>query len=268
MTFSTARRLSVAGGLVCVFLLTAGKAGAADKKEVVKQARSAYYSLQSQGLVEFQCNMAPDWEALLQGARQADPGRAEQAIATLKQLQFTVSLGRSGSAKITHTTVTAANDQMAQGLNQIYTGMEQMVTGFFQTWSPFMLGSPLPEAEGDFQMEEKAGQWNLTYKDGTANVVTTMGKNFAIQELKVITDEFTSTIQPGFTSTPKGFLLTGYQADYHGKSPSDTTQLKVGIAYQDVNGLQLPKKLDLSGSYGGSPFQMEITFSGCQATKQ
>jgi hypothetical protein len=267
MSLSTGRRLSVAAAVVCVLFPTLGTAGAADKKEVVKQARSAYYSLQSQGLVEFQCNMAPDWEALLQDARKADPARADQAITTLKQLQFTVSLGRTGSAKVTHTAVAAANDQMAQGLNQVYTGMEQMVTGFFQTWSPFMLSSPLPEAESDFQMEEQAGQWNLIYKDGTADVVTTMGKNFAIQELKVITEEFTSTIQPGFTSTPKGFLLTRYQANYHGKSPAETTQLNVGIAYQEVNGLQLPKKLDLSGSYGGNPFAMEITFSGCQATK-
>lgn len=268
MSLSTGRRLSVVAAVVGVFFLPAGTAAAADKKEVVKQARRAYYSLQAQGLAEFQCNLAPDWETLLQDVRKADPARADQAITTLKQLQFTVSLGRTGSAKVTHTTVAAANDQMAQGLDQIYTGMEQMVTGFFQTWSPFMLSSPLPEAEGNFQIAEQGGQWNLTYKDGTADVVTTMGKDFAIQELKVITEEFTSTIQPGFTSTPKGFLLTGYQADYHGKSPSDTTQLKVGIAYQEVNGLQLPRKLELSGSYGGSPFQMAIALSGCQATKQ
>jgi hypothetical protein len=268
MKLSTGRRLSVVAAVVCVFFLAAGTAGAADKKEVVKQARGAYYSLHSRGLVEFQCNLTPNWEALLQDTRKTDPARADQAITTLKQLQFTVSLGRTGSAKVTHTTVTAANDQLAQGFNQIYGGMEQMVSGFFDTWTPFMITHPFPEADSDYELADQGEQWALSYKEGTADVVTTMAKNFAIRELKVSTPEFNSVLQPQFTPSAQGFLLTGYVADYHGKSPSDTTQLKVGIAYQEVNGLQLPKKLDLSGSYGGSRFQIEVTFSGCQATTQ
>jgi hypothetical protein len=272
MKLSTGGRLSRAAMVVCA-LLAAGTAGAADKKpadrkEVIKRARSAYYSLQSQGLAEFQCTMAPNWEALLQETRKTDAAGVDRAIQALRQLQFTVSLGITGSAKVTHTTIAAANDQMAEGLNQVYSGMEQMVSGFFDTWSPFMRTSPFPEAEGNYELADQGEQWTLSYKEGTAAVVTTMGKDFAIHELKVNTPEFFSSLQPQFTRSPRGFLLTGYQADYRGKSPSDTTQLKVGIAYQEVNGFQLPKKLDLSGSYGGSPFQMQVTFLGCQATKQ
>jgi hypothetical protein len=268
MKLSTGRRLSLAVVVVCGFFLAAGAAGAADKKEVVKQARGAYYSLQSQGLADFQCNMAPDWEALLQDTRKTDPASADRAITTLKQLQFTVSLARTGSAKVTHTTVAAANDQMAQGLNQIYGGMEQMVSGFFDTWSPFMITHPFPEADSNYELADQGEQWALSYKEGTADVVTTMGKNFAIRELKVSTPEFNSVIQPQFTRSTQGFLLAGYVADYRGHLPSENTHLQVGIAYQTVNGLQLPQKLNLSGSYGGSPFQIEVTFSGCQATKQ
>lgn len=251
-----------------LLFLSAATARAADKKEVMQKARDAYYSLKSNGLVEFQCNMAPDWNALLADTRKSDPAAVDRAIQTLNQLQFTVSLGTSGSAKVTHTTVTPTNDEMAKGLNQIYGGMEQMVSGFFDTWSPFMLTSPLPDAGGDYQLEEQPEQWNLSYKEGTADVATTIGKDLAIRELKVTTPEFRSTIQPQFTGGPKGFLLTGYQAEYYGQSPSETTKLTVGIVYQEVNGLQLPQKLSLGGSYGGSPFQVEVTFSGCRATKQ
>lgn len=273
MKLRTGHGLGCAVVVMCALLLTAAAAGAADKKaadkkEIIKQARSAYYSLQSQGLVEFQCNMAPNWEALLQETRKTDGPGVDRAIRTLKQLQFTVALGSAGSAKVTHTTVAATNDQMAEGLNQIYSGMEQMVSGFFDTWSPFMRTSPFPEVEGSYELADQGGQWVLSYKEGTAAVVTTMGKDFAIHELKVETSEFLSSLQPQFTRSHGGFLLTGYQADYRGKSASDATKLKVGIDYQEVSGLQLPKKLDLSGNYGGTPFQMQVTFLECKATKK
>lgn len=268
MKRSAGRVLSAAVMSICLFFLPAATARAADKKDVIKRARDAYYSLKSRGMVEFRCSMVPNWEALLQDTRKTDPAAADRAIKTLDQLQFSVSLGTIGRAKVTHTTITPTNSQMAAGLNQIYGGMEQMISGFFDTWSPFMITSPLPEADSDYQLEEQADQWSLSYKEGTAVVLTTMDKNFAIRELKVSTPEFKSVIQPQFTSTARGFLLSGYQADYRSKSPSETTQLQVRIAYQEVNGLQLPQKLNLGGSYGGSPFGAEVTFSGCQATKR
>lgn len=260
-------RLGIAASGLCLFLLAATGARAADKKDVVRQAHSAYYSLKGWGLVEFKCNLAPNWEALLQDLKKTDPDSAERAIKTLSQLQFTASMGTTGSAKVTHTTVTPINKEMADGLNQIYGGMEQMVSGFFDTWSPFMITSPLPDPDGDYQLEEQGEQWTVSYKEGTADVVTTMGKNFAIRELKVSTPEFLSAIRPQFTRSNQGFLLAGYVADYRGKAPSETTHLEVRISYQVVNGLQLPQVLNLSGSYGGSPFQVEVAFSGCQATK-
>ena len=255
---------------VWLLFLSAATACAADKdrKDVIKRARDAYYSLKSNGLVEFHCDLSPDWQALLEDTRKTDAAAADRAIQTLKQLRFTVSLGTSGSAKVTHTTITPINDEMAKGLNQIYGGMEQMVSGFFDTWSPFMITSPFPEPDGEYELEERPGQWNLSYKDGSANVATAIGKDLAIRELKVTTTEFNSTIQPRFSGSPRGFLLTGYQAEYYGKSPGQTTKLRVDILYQEVNGLQLPRKLSLGGSYGAVPFQVEVTFSGCQATKQ
>lgn len=264
------RRIGLAFVGLCL-LCWASSAFAAppDKKEVVRQARGSYYSLKSHGLVDFQCNIIPNWDALLQDAKKTDPDAANRAIATLKQLQFTVAMGTTGSAKVTHTTVNPENSKMAEGLNQVYGGMEQMVTGFFDTWTPFMIGSPFPEVESDYALADQGDHWTLSYKEGpTTDVATTMGKNFAISELKVNTPQFSSSIRPQFTTGSQGFMLAGYHADYSGQSPAETTKLDIGIAYQSVNGFQLPQKLNLSGSYGGTPFQVEVTFSGCQARGQ
>jgi hypothetical protein len=270
MKRSIARGLSVwATLLLCLLFLTAAGASAADKRDVIKEARTSYYSLQTQGLAGFQCNLTPNWDALLEDTKKTDPKAADRAISMLRQLQFTVSLGTTGSAKVTHTTIAATDDKMAEGLNQIYSGMEQMVSGFFDTWSPFMISSPFPEAGSNYELADEGDLWNLSYKDGASTgVVTTMTKSLVIRELKVNTPQFSSSIRPQFTNSAQGLLLTGYQADYLGQSPSETTHLQVGIAYQTVNGFQIPQKMDLGGSYGGSPFQVEVTFSGCQASKR
>jgi hypothetical protein len=249
-----------------LFVLMGAGANAADKKDVVREARAAYYSLQTRGLSQFQCNMTPNWDSLLADTKKTNPVGADRAISMLRQLQFTVTQGSRGPAKVTHTTITATDDKMAEGLNQIYSGMEQMVSGFFDTWSPFMVSSPFPDTGSNYQLADEGALWSLSYKDGpSAQVVTTMTKGLLIRELKVNTPQFSSSIRPQFTDSAQGMLLTGYQADYVGQSPSETTHLQVGIAYQTVNGFQLPQKLNLGGSYGGSPFQVEVTFSGCQA---
>jgi hypothetical protein len=84
--------------------------------------------------------------------------------------------------------------------------------------------------------------------------------------VKVTADKFVSTIKPQFASTPKGYLLIGYDADYQGATGDDRTVLQVNIENQKVSSLQIPQKLALKGSYNGSPFAVEVTFSGCTAT--
>ncbi|HEY6305784.1 MAG TPA: hypothetical protein VI488_04900, partial [Candidatus Angelobacter sp.] len=166
-----------------------------------------------------------------------------------------------------HTTVTPANEETAKGLDQVYGGMEQMVSGFFDTWTLFVINPPFPDAESVYQLADQGDHWQLSYKEKDTDVTTILDKKSVVRDLRVSTSEFTSSIQPQFTSTSQGFLLAGYQADYTGKSPSDKTHLQVRITYQEVNGLQLPKDLNLGGSYGGVPFQVEVAFSGCRATK-
>jgi hypothetical protein len=261
------RRIAV---LALYCFLPGTTASAFDNKDVIKQARNAYYSIQDQGSIEFQCVATPNWEKLLQAALKANPSGVGQVVIKLKKINFIVSVAKNESAKITHNAVPADNDKQAEGLKQIYSGMEQMVRGFFDTWSTFMKYPPLPVPDGEYQLREQGGQWDLTYRDGTADVATIMDKDFAVRELKVSAPEFLSTIRPQFTRSNAGFLLTGYQGDYRSKSPNanDTTQLQISINYQQVSGFQLPKTLDLDATYAGARSKVEVTFSGCTATKR
>jgi hypothetical protein len=248
-----------------LFLLATLPAQAVDKDVVIRQARAAYYSLNGEGMQQFQCNVMPNWESLLADLRKTDAAAADRAIQKLKELQFSAIVPSQGNAKVMHNEISADNKQVADGLTQIYSGMEQMIVGFFQTWSVFVITPGLPEAGSVFQLEEIPSGYRISYKDGAADVITQLNKDFSISSTAVRSKEFDSTLQPLFKQTAKGLLLSGYQAIYTGASAAEKTELQVKVDYQQVDGLQLPKTLDLQGSYGGNPFKIEVAFAGCHA---
>lgn len=266
---STAVRLWLSLLICCSAFSTLSSGQAvANKQSVLSQARQSYYNLRSQGLSAFTCSVTPNWEVLLQKERAQNPEGVDHAIQALNQLHFTLSFGADDSVKLTHNELTDQNEDMIAALKQIYGGMEQMASGFFDTWKLFMLNTPFPEINSDYGLQAAGPQYRLTYRDGLADVVTTMGRDFAISDLKVTTTEFDSDIQPQFTKSPKGFLFSAYDATYQSKNPGEATQLKVRIGYQEVEGLELLQQLDLSGSYGDKPFAVQLTFSDCKVTKK
>ena len=179
-----------------------------------------------------------------------------------------MSLNSDGKVTVSHRAdVAPAGQQRAEDLNQIFSGMEEMITGFFDTWSAFMLTSPLPEVESEYDLTNEGDGYLLSYRDGATRVATVMTKDLLISEMKISTTEFNSSIWPHFTKSREGLLLTGYDANYQPTSGPGTTHLKVEISYQEAGGLQLPQTLHLQGSYNGASFAVETAFADYQVKK-
>lgn len=256
--------------LVCGIVLgaLAGTAPAADKKAVVQDARHAYYNLRTLGFESFECSIRPNWNLVLADERKADPRQADTAIQTLERLRFTIDLNPDGTVKFSHNELSGQSKQMNEALQQIFGGMEQTMTGFFDTWKLFVLDSPFPDPDGDFQLQDLGALYRVTYRDGTADVTITMTKDFAITDLNVASPEFVSSIRPRFAKLPDGWLLNAYEASYRSAKPEEATELKVAVNYGAVNGLQTIQKLSLGGTYGGSAFNVELAFADCNVTKR
>lgn len=254
---------SLLSGVIC-----AQAGDAANRQALLAQARHAYYNLRTEGLDSFECSVTPDWEVLLRAERQQNPEGVDAAIRTLRQLQFITRLSSDSSVKLTHNDLTGQSNEMMTALRQIYSGMEQMASGFFDTWKLFMLSPPFPEVASEYQLERVGPRYRLSYKEASASVVTSMENDFSITDMRVTTPEFESAIRPDFARTTKGFVLSGYEADYQSQKPEETTHLKVHMDYQEVAGLQMLKKLSLAGSYGGSNFAVDLAFDGCKVTKK
>ncbi|HET7873206.1 MAG TPA: hypothetical protein VFL42_11885, partial [Terriglobales bacterium] len=240
------------------------------KQDVLRQARAAYYNLRSEGLLEFQANVVPDWNPILEPLRKsADAQSIERAKRILGGLHFAMSLDRSNTVKVTHSSdAPPENADLAKGFNQIFEGMEQALTGFFETWSPFMLTSMFPDVDSEFQLDDLGDKYKVSYKDGDADVVLTMGKNFVLSEAKVTSPKFSSFIWPEFTATSKGLVLSGYSADYRSTNSDEITKLKIKIGNREINALQLPGTVTLDAIYNGNPYLMQLAFADFQVQKK
>ena len=253
--------------LVCGLAAAQSPVPAAASQRVVEKARLAYYNLRTAGLDEFRATIKPNWSLVLKDQLNADREKGEAAVKLLNGLHFSMLLDKDGKVTVTHHTDTEpANEQQRQGFDQIYSGMDQTITGFFTTWSVFMLSPPLPAANSEYQLEDLGAQYRISYKDGASDVVTTMGKDMIITEVKENSANYISSIKPQLTRTAKGFVLSGYSADYTPTSGKGVVKLDLKIVNQLVNGLQLPAYLVLDSVLDGEPTHIELAFSEHQVT--
>jgi hypothetical protein len=244
---------------------TASAAADARRRQIVQQGHDAYYSLRAHGLEGFQSTIKPNWEQVLRGQGATDPAQLENALKLLNGIHFTMVMDEKGAVTVMHKTdVEPPNEQVRKGFEEIYSGIDQAVSGFFATWSLFMLTSPFPEVNSDYQVDEQGSQYRLTYKDGSSDVVTLLGKDMVIQEVKVTSPQFTSVVRPHVNKTATGFVLAGYDADYTPTSGPGMVHLDVKIGHQMIQGLQLPVSLTADSTLDGAPTHMELAFSEYQ----
>lgn len=210
--------------LLSVALLIANFAGASyavpmqantkDPKGVVEKAWHSYYSLKAQGMLEFRCNVQPDWNLTYKSVK-ADPSTMQDLMPLLQKTYFKVIVGPEGASTVSHESdVAPSNEKLAESMRKSIGGIEQILTGFFQTWSGFVVNPLLPATDSDYRVEELGDKYRLTYKEGaTTDVVTTLDHNFAIEQFEVTEPNLTATLRPTWTRNEKGLLLlTGYNA--------------------------------------------------------
>jgi len=246
---------------------TAAASGTTDaaRKQVVQRGHDTYYNLRAHGLDGFQSTIQPNWEQVLKAGGASDPAQLQAALKLLNGIHFTMLLDKDGKVTVSHTTDTEPpNEQVRQGFNDIYSGIDQAVSGFFATWSLFMLNSPFPEVDSNYKVDDQGSQYRLSYKEGSSDIVTLLSKDMVIQEVKVVSPQFTSIIKPHLTKTDTGFMLTGYVGDYTPTSGPGVVHLDVKIAYTPVSGLQLPVSLIADTTLDGAPTHMELAFSNHQ----
>jgi len=264
MVMFTKGRATAAALLVAVLVQPLAAADRSDKREIIRQARAAYYSLRGRGLDSFSASATVNWEVVLGPIKTGDDvAQRASAMKLLNGLHFGLTMNALGKVAVTHSADTPAPNETSQkGYDQIFTGMDQVITGFYDTYSPFMLTSPFPTVESEYTVEDIDIGYRVAYKENvTTSVVTRMTKTFAIIDTTVNAPDFDSVIKPVFTTTEQGYVMTGYNGYYKPKTGPGTTLLDGTMEQQMVDGLRMMKKLHFDSSVDGVKNQTEVVFA-------
>ena len=242
-------------------------AHAADKKEFVKAVRAAYYNATDKGLASFACDVNPDWSLILADQKVTDPVKLQKTLDALKDIRFHVNVGPKGATQFTHSITNTADIRMNDAYTKIYSGMGQMVQGFFQTWTQLVFAPPLPDPALDYELIQDPQGYHIRYTEGGSKVTTIIANDYSLSSLLVKNDQVSATLNPSFEHLPSGLLLSSFKTNFesvqYGVGDLDAT-----FTYQEVDGFELPKILNVAGSLGGSaPYHMKVEFVGCKVEK-
>ena len=262
MNKSTSRLLSaVVLGLIVPLACSVAypSAQTVDKRQLLRNARQKYYNLKRAGLVEFESNVQPNWDVVLGAQTNA------ATVKLLNAIHFSMVIDSQSTFRMFHRTDDYAANQKAAGtLDPIYQGIYDAVSRFISTWSIFMLTSPFPDPDSECEIEQTADQVRFSRKEQNNQVTTVTNKDFSVVEITVVGEGFTASLKPVLENTTTGYILKGYTGDYRTPSGARETLLKVSVDYQEINGLQLPRKVYVETVYEKNPAQLEWLFTDYQ----
>jgi hypothetical protein len=236
---------------------------AADSKEILRRAPLAYYSLKREGLIDFRCQITPDWDSFYKSVKTDAVGR-EQLLPILKTMRFQVAVGPDGAATVSHQSDAAPpSEAVADRIRRSTDGMEQVMTGFFQTWLQFMINSLFPDPDGKYQLQDFGDKFVLTLHEGKTDVVESMSRDLVIDTVKATAPEFEGTVNPTFAQNKKGLVLSGYVGNTKATSSGNSQHISIKIDYSEVQGLTLPRTVMAEVALQGAPIEIIVSFSDC-----
>jgi len=254
---------SIPRGLMVLAMAVSGPAAqpapqnvAPPKAQQLAAAQQKYYNLRREGLLEFQSNIQPNWKVVLGDAQTDD------TLKLLAALHFSMSIDAKSKLRLDHRAdLTPISPKPAAAFEQIFKQMDEAVSRFIATWSIFMLTSPFPEAASDYEFEQKAGEFRFSQRHDDGRTLTITDKNFMITEITFFGPGFSASLKPDLENTSNGYVLTGYTGTYQTLSGARTTLLKVWLDYQQIEGLRLPRKVNVDTVYEGKAAQLEWLFT-------
>src|ERR1700690_3906832 len=164
------------------------------KSSILRKAEAEYYILQGQGLKTFQCTIQPNWAMLV-----TDPAR----LALASQVQFTAGIDAPGAATVPPFLPSGA--AIDPSLNDLVGGLQQTVSGFFQTWNSMVFSRVFDPASDDALVySSQADGYHFTQKTTDADVDIVMTRDAVITAMKVTTSSSVIAMQPVYIATDNG----------------------------------------------------------------
>ena len=250
------------GSLIAVMIFCLSAVGEAqtsdiDKAKTLLAAREHYYNLRALGLSDVHVAIQPNWDLLLEGTNPAPNART-----LLNNLHFWISIDAADKLQLSHDAKAVPVDQL-EAVEKIFKGMNSSVTGFFRTWSIFLLSSPFPAPGSDYAVERRPNGFRFLQRQNDLDVVIDTDNEFAITEIRAVAVDRASSLKPVLEKTAAGLVLKGYTASSQRPDGSNTTVQAV-LEYETVSGLRMLHKVNLDTIFQGASTKFEWVFTDYQ----
>lgn len=238
-----------------------------DKGEIIRAARGAYYNLPKEGVNEFARSVIPDWAATLKQELKSDVRPDNPALKLLNGIHFWVSVSETGKIRLGHQVDINPSPSQVDDFQKAISGTEETIDGFWKSATVFLLTTAFPSADSSYEISEQQGDYVLSYRQGSYDILTTFAKDYSITEIKVTSATLTSLLKPKFTKIDRGFLLAGYDADYQ-VNHAEASHISTEIQYQEMEGLRLPSDVIIRTAIGGTSREMRHHLTDCRVKRR
>lgn len=245
-----------APGIICLLLLAAPPVPGQSPAAALLQARHLYYTPVDAGLAGFRCEVQFDWKSFMEQANHQAIPAEDSRLKYLQSIQMTVEDDLRGAGQLHWNASAPAPGDSEDSIGKIRSGMQQMWAGFFQTWNGFMTGDLLtPDAKAEVTTADE--NYKVSVRSGGGVAEQTYDRTLLLHSIRVSTPTLESLIEPVFTRSPQGLLLTSLNSTYKQPPDGSPTIVKMSVAYASVGTFQLPSTLGVS--VGPAQFTYHLT---------
>ena len=242
--------------VLMIFTIFGIQIQAQDKKVILKQANGLYYSFKDHGFSGLRCIVEPNWKKLLEDNSSADYG----PLNLLELVSFSVSVDKNGISKVEP--LLRGGGELDKRIVPTIGGLQQIISGFYQTWTNLIVTTPFPEGDDAITLKEEGGNYRVIANDNSDSQYV-MSKDLIISEMSVSIPNPKVTMRPKYSKTDRGLLLTGLDFDIN----NNQTKVHFDLQYQEVDGYKLPTRVAYQMAFPNGQILLEMSFSKYQVSK-
>lgn len=237
------------------------------ENEWLAKTAKVYFSSAKAGLAGFDCDVHPDWRALIVSANKGkEVAENDEHLAQLKNVKVKMHARMRGGSTIEWLENSSdgqqTSDEMNATINTLHQTVQQILEGFMQFWSPFMEVAMVPPKADGLEITHSPTSHIIYTKDGTTELTEIFNKDLVLEHFNLMLAGTSIKLTPTFESTPQGMLVRSFAAEIMpaGATPEKMQKMQVRVDYQTVNSQTIPGQLNMDISGTGN---FNFAFDGC-----
>lgn len=226
------------------------------------QTLSRYYNVVEKGLKQFRCEVTSSFFEAVKTVALSNMAEDDPARATVASLRFYVAYHQGQDVVFEiHPAGVLEEGKLGNEISQAVDYTQSVVLGFFNMADIFALFPRVGMMAIDHFVEKSPQGYRITGKTRADFRIFLDNAHCAVK-IEVMYGDMPIKIFPQFVSTDDGWLMKGYELDIG----DGQNRYNVLVEYQEIEGVYLPQKISVSDLTGKGTEDIELTFSGFQAS--